>query len=434
LVIGVLLALLVPAWAVLGYQLPAGGFRLGGMPIDMRTAFSFIGLIICCSEPRRLLSLRLNFADVVIASLVAVHVISDFKSNGVAWEPPLHAFGEWMIPYLGGRIALLEIGDVRKALPFAIFVCVAMSLMAAVEAIGRFHLAEALYGFRPLDGINPAMERWGLKRAFGPANHPIYFGTLQLLLFPWAMYAASRAKHATGPKWWYFVPLASAAGIFFCASRGPFLGLLAAVYGATAIVKSRWRVAMLICVVLGAGLAATQYKTLLNALHVWSGESERIYNPKIVIDDEVVEQTGTMNRIHLFDVYGPAMRRAGLLGFGTERVTGFPIRVPVGPEHASTLTRVRLIDNVYILMTLRFGYLGVLVFVALGLSAIWNFTRLSLARTRGVAFYANMAGSLAATMLVLNTVWMPPDFGFVFLFAAGASAGLRSLRTSGPTL
>ena len=322
-------------------------------------------------------------------------------------------------------MALAQIGDVRKVLPFAILVCLTLGLMAAVEAIARFHLAEVIYGLRPLDGISSNMSRWGLKRAFGPARHPIYFGTLQLLLFPWAMYAASRAKHAAGPAWWYAVPMTTAVGIVSTLSRGPILGLLAALYGATGIVKSRWRVTMLICLVLGLGVAVTQRETVLKWLQIWSGEAERLRKPKIIVDEEQVEYTGTMSRIYLFDVYGLAMRRAGLLGFGSERVTGFPIRVPVGPQHAETLKHVRFIDNVYILLTLRFGYLGVVCFLALGLSAVWNFTRMSFVRGAGLAFYANMAGALAGTMLVLATVWMPQDFGFMFLFSAGASAGLR---------
>lgn len=425
LAIGVLLALLVPTWAVMGYQLPTRGIRFVGMPVDMRTAISFIGLVVCCVRPQKLLLLRLNFTDLAITSLVAVHVISDLKNGGAVWEPPLRAFGEWIIPYLAGRLAITELGDVRKALPFAIIVCLALGVMAAVEAISGFHLAEALYGLRPLDGVSPRMARLGLKRAFGPAQHPIYFGTLQLLLFPWAMYAASRAKHSAGPGWWYSVPITTAAGVFFTVSRGPIIGLFVALYGATAIVKTRWRVAMLVCVVIGSGVAATQYETVLKSLHMWSGEAQRVRKPKIVVNEEEVEYTGTMSRVYLFDVYGLAMRRAGLLGFGTERVTGFPIRVPVGPEQATTLKHVRFIDNVYILLTLRFGYLGLICFIAAGVSAIWNFTRLGLENEQGRAFYANMAGALAATMLVLATVWMPHDFGFVFLFSAGASAGLR---------
>jgi hypothetical protein len=70
-------------------------------------------------------------------------------------------------------------------------------------------------------------------------------------------------------------------------------------------------------------------------------------------DGREVEYTSARARIELFNVYGPPLKRAGLLGYGTPDCSTFPPQVPlsqpVGP--------VKAVENAYILFTLRFGYL-----------------------------------------------------------------------------
>ncbi len=136
-----------------------------------------------------------------------------------------------------------------------------------------------------------------------------------------------------------------------------------------------WRKGLLAageCVLL---LAAVRYETVLSGLYFWSGEANIEHNPKILVNGQQVEYNGTVHRLLIWKVYLRVMRRAGFLGFGTDRTTGFPVRVPFGPEDKQTLEFLRFVDNAYILMDLRFGILGVLCLVAVLLSADFYFLR-----------------------------------------------------------
>ena len=73
-------------------------------------------------------------------------------------------------------------------------------------------------------------------------------------------------------------------------------------------------------------------------------------------------------------------------------------------------------------MTLRFGFLGLVAFTLLLLSGI--FTAGSLVkRFPQNQLYAAMCGSLTGFAVVLMTVWLNYDFGFILLWTLGILAG-----------
>lgn len=435
----VILSLLVPAWSFFGANLRHSGLQFVGQPIDMRIATSFVGIAVCCLRPRNLLLTRWVATDAAIVGLVIVHVLSDWKNEGLSATVVVRPMGEWVLPYLAGRLTLTSVEDVRKLLPFAVTVCVAFAGFAAIESLSRVNLYEMAYGACPVYGEGKDLIRLGLKRAYGPVLHPICFGVLQLLLFPWTCYAFQRGWRGVASGWWQVTPAISAAGICFSVSRAPILGIPILLYTATLILQPRWRPALLATGLIAALVALTQWQMVIGAIHAWTGDQPRkqgatvtVGNEKVRVkkdakmriggDDVVV--TSALHRVYVFEVYGLAMREAGLLGYGTERVTGKPMRVPVSPEHLSALRRI-WVENGYVMFVLRFGYLGVCCFFLLCLSAVINFARLGWQAQRpGVAFYAAMTGAIVATMCVLMTVWMPYDFGFVLLWTAGAGAGL----------
>ncbi|MFK7738447.1 MAG: hypothetical protein AB8B50_20650, partial [Pirellulaceae bacterium] len=91
------------------------------------------------------------------------------------------------------------------------------------------------------------------------------------------------------------------------------------------------------------------------------------------------------------------------------------------------------IDNTYILLTLRFGYLGAGFFALAILLSLWQFFFIA-NRYRGRSI-GSLAGCLGATLfaasVVLATVWMPPDIGFPFVWTLGASSGLMGSHLKG---
>lgn len=411
------LSLLVPKWVMQ---------EIGGFPIDVRVAAAVLGLVAYCLHRRATIRTPLVWIDFLLLALVAAHLISDWHNDGFGWSVPLRAYGEWVLPYLAGRLALQSLEDVRRLMPFATVVAVVLGACATVEMLSGTNLPELLYGPRPWEeGAPRDLSRWGLKRAYGPTMNPIYFGALQLLLFPWAMYAAARRA---GTSWWRVSPWICAAGIFATVSRAPQGALVALLFVMTMLLAPRWRWALSAVAATIVIAAATQRELVLDALHLWGGD-KRPHERTIVLDGEEVPYTNALHRAYLFRVYGTAMRRAGPFGFGTEAVTGFPINVPVGPQEVKTLDRLWCIDNAYILLWLRFGYVGVACFILLSAVAVATYALMALSPfAQGSVFYAGMAGALAGTLLLLLTVWMPHDFGFWYLWSLGAAAGLTAHR------
>jgi hypothetical protein len=143
------------------------------------------------------------------------------------------------------------------------------------------------------------------------------------------------------------------------------------------------------------------------------------------VEGERIQASNALYRVHLLAVYRTAAERAGPLGFGTEAVTSFPVNVPLGQVDHETAQYLRFVDNAYLLMVLRFGYLGLTCFTVFGILAAGTFIWMARARDiQGRVFYAAAGGACTAVLLMLLTVWMPQDFGFCFLWTAGIASGL----------
>jgi hypothetical protein len=411
-----ILALLVPIWVQIDFF---------GQPLDIRVASGIAALCVYCLHRQAKFRTPLVFVDFAAIALVTVHLLSDWYNDGFSLFVPLRAYGEWAVPYLLGRVAIQSWKDARALIPFALLVTAVLAANATIETISRTNLFETVFGIRTVEAAARGWHRLGLGRAWGPTSNPIYFGNLQLLLFPWTVFAAVNAHRGSGPRWWYFAPIASILGICCTISRAPILGLLVSLAIVAAIQVRRARPFLIGIAALSAVLLMVKHEAVLDALQRWSADVK--FSKPIVVGEKQVEYTGTLHRLYLFKAYAPAMRRAGLLGFGTERTTGFPPRIPMGAMDAETLKRLWSIDNAYILLVFRFGYLGIAAFCAmLGGAAV---TYGLLTRNQGLRhsmFAASMSGALIATMLVLVTVWMPHDFGFWLMWTIGAAAGLRS--------
>lgn len=416
--IAIAIAIALPIWI---------SQKVFGQPIDLRIAGSACVLLMYLFHRDGTIRTKFVAIDFMVLGLVCVHCLADWYHGGFSMGVFLRAYGEWMLPYFAGRLAIQSMDDIRDLLPIMAVVACFLGAASLFEAFANVNPFDAVFGGP--EGAWRKHQRWGLKRAFGPCKHPIYFAALQLLLLPWALYAFSSARRHQGPSWWKVIPFICVGGIIVTGSRAMTLAVPVTLYVSALLIwkeKRQW-------LVIGGGAAALvlglSYQPIMQMVEKLAQE-KKTEDKAILVDGNEVEYTGTMNRLYLLQVYRPAMRRAGLLGFGTEAVSGFPINVPVGPQDVDTLKRVRYIDNAYVLMLLRFGWLGLLGFIAVGVSTLASQVRLALmTHRRGTHFFAYLAGSMVAFSLSLMTVWMPHDFGFVFLWTAGVTAGrLANLR------
>jgi hypothetical protein len=417
-----LLSLLVPQWVRWDVS--------SGVWFNVPTVVTVAMLAIYAFHPQATFDFRLRLCDWAILGMIGVHIASDVVNDGFSAAILLRAYGEWFMPYVAGRLAFQRIGDVRWALPLAAGVSLALAMQGVVEAILslRPNLFELLsMQDRPVPkGIesNAAnASRWGFKRAYGPLMHSLYFGVVQVILMPWLLYAGQmvmrkRASQPGGKGWLWSIPV-TAVGVASSLSRGPFLAIGALLYGMCWVLTPRLRIVLGVIGFVAVLAAVAISGSLLDQLDALTGEDLAGQTTKSA-EGEVKFTSATARQL-LFKIYAHPMKHAGLLGYGTNACSSFPPEVPLNQP----VGRIKSVDNAYILFTLRFGYLGLLMFLAINLSAGWQFLALADAATGDLKVWlAAMAGMVVTAMLMFMLVWMPQDIGYLYLFSLGASSGL----------
>ncbi len=190
------------------------------------------------------------------------------------------------------------------------------------------------------------------------------------------------------------------------------------------------RMILLVLAVIGLPIAYMNREQVMDAI---TRSGERINVHKTIKNDGREQQLSYTNtRYFLVQHYAKAMKSGGLLGFGTEAVSEFPVKLSPGLVEAETFEKLPYIDNQYVLMTLRFGWLGVTAFTVALMVAVWAWLQRSVLLSSShaaVSFYAG--GTILAVAVGLLTVWMPHDIGFPLLWWMGAGSSSPSKRTAG---
>lgn len=405
-----------------------------GTGIDVKLGVSTAVLVSYLFFKRSTYPFRLVPCDYAMIGMVVVHGLSDVYHQGL--QPIIlgRMYAEWWVPYVVGRIAFQYRRDISAFWPVLVAVAIWLGVLSVLETITEYNLYEALFGMRPSEGVVHESKRWGMLRACGPTLNPIYLGCLQLLLLAWTSYAALLAARKQASIAWLIAPIISGLGILSSGSRAPILGMLLFVPTLLFFRFPKLRWVMLAMALVGGVFVISQREMLIESLEQWSGE-DRYYRAdvRMLVNDESKEFSNTRYRLLLIDVYKIAVKRGGLLGFGSEAVTGFPIQVPVGPQEFETLRTMRSIDNTYLLITLRFGYLGLLCFVLAACTAIYQlFAITDPLRTENTGLLtASLGSSLVVILPVIFTVWMPQDYGFILLWSWGASSGMYLAHRAG---
>ena len=418
---GVLLSLLVPQWVRWDV--------VSGVWINVTMAITICMLVLYLLHSQSTYDLRLRLCDWIVIAAMLVHLISDCVNDGFQFTTLLRIYGEWFAPYIAGRLAFQKLDDLRWALPLGVIVVVTLTTLGVLESVLKlpFNPFELVWGKRIIEaGIesNAAdAARWGLKRAYGPLMHTLYFGVLQVMLMPWILYASQlamrRQGEAGGKGWLWAIPI-TASGVASTLSRGPFLAIGTLVYALYWVVTPRNRFVLAVIGVVVTVAAAAISGPLLNQLDALTNE-DQIGQTTPVGEEKKVAYSAAGHRKLLFTVYAYPMRMAGLLGYGTHDVSKFPPDVPLNQP----VGKVKAVDNAYILFVLRFGYLGLVVFLALHIAAAWQFLRLADATTGDEKVWlGGMAAMVVSAMLMFMLVWMPQDIGFYYLFCLGISSGL----------
>lgn len=419
---------LFPAWFLLPIA-PGPSDSIVGSGVDIKVGVTTGCLILYCFMPGRTFPLRLVWADYAMLVLFLTHIVSDTSNGGLSLFTFGRAYAEWYLPYVAGRICISSRDDLRFAWVVPAALAVLFGFAALAEGLLHFRVFEWFAGVRPLEGASRDVERWGMVRAYGPTMHPIYFGVVQLLLLGWVCYAARQSLIKRCNAIWALSPLPAMLGIFCTASRGPLLGLGVLAFAGLFVYLKRLRLPLAMLLAVGVLAGVWKSNEIIERLERWSGERKR----DIVIRGEDREYSSVKSRILTWEINKIALRRSGLLGFGTEAVSGFPINVPLGEMELETFKQAWSVENSYLLLTLRFGYLGLISFAAAAGLSLYQYLRLAECyRDRSVGWLATFVGAAVLAVLVVQlTVWMPHEIGFPLVWHLGLSSGLYLAHLDG---
>jgi hypothetical protein len=414
----VLLSLVIPVWARI---------VVFGIPFTVQSSITALAAIAFAVHPRAKILTPLTVLDCCVALLWAVQVASDLLTEGWKLQTPVLAYGEWALPYVAGRYCIRSRRDLELIAPWACGVLAVLAVTAILESTMAVNLFEELFGIRPDNDLSHRMaQRFGFKRAFGPTLHGIFLGMILVTLFPWVLSLWQQSADWNGRLRAAGLSLVVVLGILATVSRTPLVCLLLTL-GIVAAWKSlmaRWILLGVLFIVLGTFLWSPEQFTDAVARNTGGGDRLRI----IEVDGEAAEFSGSRLRLLVFQVYGRSMRNAGLLGFGTKRATAIPPEIPYLEGKADLKTRMNVIDNGYVLMTLRSGWLGVLSFSLLFVTAILTAFSLHLDRPDQILPLA--AGSALLTIAVPGFLLVRNNYDYVFpaLWLIGVISGLASAR------
>lgn len=407
---------------------------VGGVPFNIRTTIAIINLAGFLLRPRSFhpqgkILVPLTLLDCGIAMMYLTHVASDSFSTGLTPTLPLLAYGEWALPYVAGRYAVRNRDDLKWIAPWVVGVLLFLGVMSCCESLMKVNPFEFVFGNRPTELANRDGARLGLKRAFGPAMHPIFFGMLMAVLTPWfiCIWHSFKSQRIRGLA--IVAGGITLTGTIFTISRTPVLTILLAASLALALRFRVLRWPLGLTLALAAGGFASFPNEVMDAVSRWTGGGDKPW--LIEIDGKAVVTSSSRTRLHVFGIYSEALMKAGPFGYGSQATTGFPLRIPNMEGRLKSEHLFEMVDNAYILMTLRFGWIGGMCLVILFLTAIATGFSLYLDRPDELfpGVVACMLAVVACCSLLL--VFMSYDFGLPILWSMGVLSGLASARTEG---
>lgn len=406
-------ALLAPMWMTYNVRSIRLDFRI----VQACLAFGFL----LAFPPRYPLRLRPLFADFAIVGLVGSLCVSQYLSGSLAPLTPFDIAATWLPTYLVGRLYFQSADDVRRLAPFAVGVFCIAATLDVFEALASVNIVNAMFG--KTFGILESGEgyRWGMKRAQGNLSHPIYNGYQLVLLLPLVIGAAvSCAQSGRRFRGLLVVPLVAAA-VFVTVSRGAHLGFLIAITGTALLLLRRGRVVLLVLVISATTSVYSARHHVIEFLEAAVGQ-EREEVRTIMIDGEPVVYTGTKHRLLLLQVYRHPLNNAGWFGWG-----GSLKGVRIDPELEQ---RFGSIDSHYVLFFLQYGYVGMSLFVLVGVTSVVPLIGVGWKRGPWQPLAATTVAAMFAIAICLSSVWFAPDYGAVWLFAAGLSGNIRAVATA----
>ena len=402
----------------------------GSMVIDLSLVavlLGIVGLLLTSAKFHESdwVRLRPSLSDLVLLMLFSCICVSQYSVDRLSPLGPAELARKWIFPYIAGRLFIGSFKDLKRVAPLLSGVIVVVCAMALFEATLKINIPNKILGRQY--SVLEAGEgyRWGMKRAQGPMDHPIFFGMALVMFMPWALHGMEQSR-SNGKKWMRWAPLSLVVGLFATVSRGPQICLLGPVVSYLYFRKPKARILIVILGLSGGLLLFAGRDQILGVLSSWAGEKNETV-VLIEINGDEYEYTGTMHRILLWKVYSEAIDKLPMFGYGLELD-----KVPID-EHLTN--RFGSIDGHYLMFLLQHGYYTLGLFILLGCLGATYAGIVALKRNHPAAtLAAGLFGATVSVMVNLSSVWFPPDFGGLWLFGIGLASTLIQMpvKTTSP--
>lgn len=365
-------------------------------------------------------SFRWVWADTLLVALFTTQMLSQWVNEIFVPFAPIEMARDLFLPYMVGRLFLANPRDIPRSLPIFCVLGTALSLFCLLEAVGKTNLVAETFGKR-WDLLETAEGfRWGLKRAQGPYNHPIYMGLVLALILPWAILSADLARKQLAPRWWLATPFLVTAAAFVTVSRSAQLSVIGVFLALIWFRLPRLRVVFVVPALLMVIPLVMFKQEAIDLLSSFVGEPEAS-GAIVVIEGRDYEYSGTRHRDLLTVVYERATSEAGWFGYGPALA-----QVPYDPKMDE---RFRSIDNHYLLQHLKYGSGGLLCFFLLAACGVWYLAREAWdVRVPHSLLAAGLCGGFLLVFLAMRGVSLESDYGWVWLFTLGVAVRLRVFR------
>lgn len=388
-----------------------------GIEWDVRLATALIsGAAALFLRPKWMFD-RLSALDAMVLFICVWQVICEWKANGPSPGPIFQSYGFWMLPYVIGRCSVRTERDLSA---LAIAVAVVSTIFGAVaflECLASFDIYAMIFGDRPGMEFRPKrILRWGHFRAEGPFDHPIFFGIVLTLLLPWCVWLLSLGRDRR-KKTGLVGTIGNVVGNLSTISRGPILAMAlgAVVTGVT----RNWKLAAATLVLIVGSVATVMLNpSLLVLASRWIAEltGERV--ELVVVDGKEQVSSSVLGRLVQAKAYGPAMQKGGMFGYGMTATSTFPPDIPEVPVDTLTGEQIPIVDNCYVLLTLRGGWVLGIAYFLLHVVALYQLVQA--VRWGEDAWLSRLlAGAVVAHAFVSATVYSAYDYFFVFLWTIG---------------
>jgi hypothetical protein len=408
--------LLVPAW----FEKLIPG--LGGLGIDPRTACSLALLLMLLLQPVEPgKSHRWLLLDSCLILIVLSQVASQLSNNDLRPMTMPDLMRTVGLPYFIGRILLRSPYDVFEIGRVLCLPIMLVSTYALAEAISHHNLVFEFFDSYTQGLDRSILFRWGLKRAMAMVGHPIYLSLLLSMMLPFVLEVLHQWRTTRFP-WWGWMPACFCIGGILCTvSRSGQIAVAMVLLADFFFRFPRYRFPVAVTVIVGTLVVIAARDEIVALLEKSTGEAESA-TEMIIIKGEQVAYNGTRHRDLLHLVYADEVEAAGWFGWSYH----FLDRIP--PTHQIP-NQFRSIDDHYLITQLRYGTVGVIVFLLFTAVGGYCFLRVAFDPYHPAATVAGtLFGAFIAVAVMVRGVAMEGDIGFPWYFIAGLGGRLYSMR------